>query len=57
MIQKSKVKEFALHVSNETRNGKFTRVSAEFYPKVEGAVRRFVRSYIHSLPSVGKTIK
>jgi len=57
MINKRMVKEYALHVSKENRNGKFTRVSAEFYPKVDGAVRRFITSYIHSLPSVGKTIK
>ena len=33
MINKRMVKEYALHVSKENRNGKFTRVSAEFYPK------------------------
>ena len=37
---------------------KFSQVSmSEMEPKCEAAVDRFLDSYIHSLPSVGKTIK
>lgn len=57
MVNKRLVREYMLRLSKETRGGKFTRVSEEFYPKAEAMLMAACRSYIHSLPSVGKTIK
>jgi len=57
MVNKRLVREYMLLLSKETRGGKFTRVSEEFYPVAEEMLKAACRSYIHSLPSVGKTIK
>lgn len=57
LINKKKVKEYALDISKSTRNGKFTRVSGEFLIHVEALMKEKIRAYIQSLPSVGCTIK
>lgn len=57
LINKKHVKEYALEISKTTRGGKFTRVSAEFLIHIEAVVKERIRSYVQSLPSVGKTIK
>jgi hypothetical protein len=49
------VKDFALTVAGQ-RAHKFTRVGGEFFIKVESNAKEFVRRYVQSLPSKGKTI-
>lgn len=55
LISRKHVKEFALTVAGQ-RSHKFTRVGGEFFIKVEGQVKEFIRCYVRSLPSKGKTI-
>ena len=55
LISRKHVKAFALAVA-EQRAHKFTRVGGEFFIKVEANVKEFIRSYVRSLPSKGKTI-
>ncbi len=55
LINRSKVKEFALEMA-KGRAHKFTRVGGDFYIKCEGNLKQFIRNYVHSLPSKGKTI-
>jgi hypothetical protein len=57
LLNKAKVREFALQLSAENRGGKFTRVSSEFIERIESKVRNLVRQEIHSHPSVGCTLK
>jgi hypothetical protein len=56
MINRRKVKLFALEMA-KTRAHKFTRVGSEFYDRCEVNLKNFIRSQVHSHPSVGKTIK
>jgi len=56
LINKRAVKRFALDAS-QTRHHKFTRVSDEFFVRVEGIVRKSIKEHVHRLPSVGKTIR
>jgi len=55
LISRKHVKEFALTVASQ-RAHQFTRVGGEFFIKVEAHVKEFIRSYVKSLPSKGKTI-
>lgn len=55
LISRQHVKDFALTVASQ-RAHKFTRVGSEFFIKVEANVKEFIRSYVRSLPSKGKTI-
>ncbi len=55
LISRKHVKEFALAMA-ENRTHQFTRVGGEFFIKVEASVKEFVRNYVRSLPSKGKTI-
>jgi hypothetical protein len=55
LISRKHVKDFALTVASQ-RAHKFTRVGGEFFIKVEAHVKEFIRSYVRSLPSKGKTI-
>ncbi len=56
IINKRAVKRFALDAS-QTRHHKFTRVSDEFFVRIEGIVRKSIKEHVHRLPSVGKTIR
>lgn len=56
LLTRSKVKQFTLHIAGN-RAHKFTRVSPEFLDKCEANLKEFIRSSVHRLPSVGKTIK
>lgn len=56
LLNKKQVRQLAL-AATVPRYHRFSRVSAEFYPKVEAAVRRFVTGYVAGLPSKGMTIK
>jgi len=55
LISRKHVKDYALAMTKE-RAHQFTRVGGDFYIKVEANVREFIRSYVKSLPSKGKTI-
>ena len=56
LINKRAVKRFALDAS-QTRHHKFTRVSEDFFVRIEGIVRKSIKEHVHRLPSVGKTIR
>ena len=56
LINRKHTKQFALDMAQH-RVHKFTRVGDDFFMKCEGQLKEFVRSYIHRLPSKGKTIK
>ena len=55
LINRKHVKAFALAMAAQ-RSHKFTRVGGDFFIKVEGQVKEFIRNYVKSLPSKGKTI-
>lgn len=55
LINKKHVKAFALACA-EKRAHKLTRVGGEFFLKCEAQMKDFIRRYVHSLPSKGKTI-
>jgi hypothetical protein len=55
LINRKHVKEFALEMA-KGRAHKFTRVGGEFFLKCEANLKEFVRNYVRSLPSKGKTI-
>ena len=55
LINRKHVKCFALAAAKQ-RAHQFTRVGAEFFVKVETQTKEFIRSYVRSLPSKGKTI-
>ncbi len=55
LISRKHVKDFALAMA-ANRSHQFTRVGAEFFIKAEANLKEFIRSYVRSLPSKGKTI-
>ena len=55
LISRKHVKEYALAAAR-MRTHQFTRVGGDFFIKVEATVKEFIRSYVKSLPSKGKTI-
>jgi hypothetical protein len=55
LISRKHVKGYALSVASE-RTHKFTRVGGDFYIKCEAQMKTFIRNYVKSLPSKGKTI-
>jgi len=55
LISKKHVKAFALACA-EKKAHKLTRVGGEFYLKCEAQMKDFIRRYVNSLPSKGKTI-
>ncbi len=57
LIRKKQVREFLLQISKEKRGGKFTRVSDEVYDHAEHILRTGLIKFVHSHPSVGKTLK
>ena len=58
LLNKRLLKERILQIAQSKGRSKFTRVSiTEMEPKVEAAINKYLDSYIHSLPSVGKKIK
>jgi len=56
LINKRAVKRYAMKVAAD-RHHRYTRISLEFYDKVEGFLRQFIRDHVHRLPSKGRTIK
>jgi hypothetical protein len=57
LIKRAPVKQFAMHISETARAGKFTRVSASFHLRAEAALKAWIADAIHRHPSVGKTLK
>ena len=59
LFYKKQLREQIMYKAKTLRPfNKFSQVSmSEMEPKCEAAVDRFLASYIHSLPSVGKHIK
>ena len=55
LISRKHVKAFALAVAGK-RAHQFTRVGGEFFVKCEANLKEFIRAYVGSLPSKGKTI-
>jgi hypothetical protein len=56
LINRRHVKDYALVAAGE-RTHRFTRGGAEFFVKAEAHLKVFIRSYVRSLPSKGKTIQ
>lgn len=56
LINKKAVKQMALEYAKANRP-KFRRVSNDFLIYIDGVVKEKVKTYIHTLPSVGVTIK
>lgn len=55
LLNRRQVKLYALERATH-RAHKFTRVGSDFYVRCEAHLREFIQSYIHRLPSKGKTI-
>ena len=55
LLNRKQVKQYALERASH-RAHKFTRVGGDFFVKCEANLRLFIQSYIHRLPSKGKTI-
>jgi len=55
LLNRRRVKLYALEQAKH-RAHKFTRVGNAFHIKCEAHLRQFKQSYIHRLPSKGKTI-
>lgn len=56
LLNRKQAKQFTLHIAGK-RAHKFTRVSPEFLDKCEANLKEFIRTSVHRLPSVGKTIR
>jgi len=56
LLNRKQAKQFTLHIASK-RAHKFTRVSPEFLDKCEANLKEFIRTSVHCLPSVGKTIR
>ena len=57
LINKKACRDYLLDLSTERRGGKFTRVSDEVFDYLEARIRIEMDSFLHSHPSIGKTIK
>jgi hypothetical protein len=55
LINRKHVKEFALEMA-KSRAHKFTRVGGGFFLKCEANLKEYIRNYVRSIPSKGKTI-
>lgn len=56
-INRSAVKKLALHISHNEKNGKFTRISKDFYDRINAKVANIIFNEVKSHPFVGKTLK
>jgi hypothetical protein len=56
LLNKSSTKKFALSLAKEHRQGKFTRVSAQFLERIERKTAALVAQEVAQHPSVGKTL-
>jgi hypothetical protein len=56
-INRSSVRRLALDYSKTNRAGKFTRVSKEFFSRIDAQVRNIITAEVQRHPTVGKTLK
>ena len=56
LLNRRQIRQYALERARH-RAHKFTRVGNRFYLKCEAHLREFIGSYIHRLPSKGRTIR
>lgn len=61
LINKRRVRKLALELAENHRRmadgtPRFTRVSNELYDGVEGAIRSYLNTKIHAMPSAGRTL-
>lgn len=56
LINRKAVRELSLRMSQELRQGRFTRVSESFLDEIENIVRESLASRIHRAPGIGKTL-
>lgn len=58
LINKAQVRKYSLHVADCHRPyAGFTRVSEEFFARIESHLRLFIEAEVKRLPSKGVTIK
>jgi hypothetical protein len=57
ILNKAATKKFALDVSKQHRNGKFTRVSAAKLEEWEARLKNVIVDDVRRHPSIGKTLK
>lgn len=60
IINKAKVRDYTMAAIAEKRpalKDKMTRVSGEFFEKVDAATRNFIQAHVSAMPSSGKTVK
>jgi hypothetical protein len=56
LLNRSSIRAFALRQA-EVRGHKFTRVSKDFYDRIDRKLREIIAAEIHSMPSAGATIR
>jgi hypothetical protein len=56
LLNKSKVKQLALELSKNTRNGRFSRVGESFIQRIEARVAAVVADEVYRHPGKGKTL-
>lgn len=56
LLNKSKVRAYALEQSRNLRNGRFKRVSKEFIDELEITVRQTIAARVHRAPTKGVTL-
>jgi hypothetical protein len=57
LLNRSAVKKLALHISQEQKAGKFTRVGTEFLVRINSRLHNMVAEEVQRHPSIGKTLK
>ena len=56
-INRSAVKRLALDYAKANRAGRFTRVSKDFFQRIDARVRVMITDEVQRHPSIGKTLK
>lgn len=57
LINKAKVREVALTLSRDLRNGKFTRVGNSFFNRLDRRLAELIENEVRRHPSLGVTLK
>jgi hypothetical protein len=55
-INRSECRKYLLGMSEKLRGGKFTRVGADVFDHLDDVLRREMREFVRSHPSLGKTL-
>lgn len=56
LINKSECRKYLLEMSQSHRGGKFKRVGQDVFEQMEYVLRREMREFVKSHPSIGKTL-